>query len=224
METTPIRILLIEDNKDFAKLVQVYLQRHEKDLFQVEWKESYTDAMQVLDGELRFDIILMDFFLPGRNGLDIARELLQRKIGIPIVFLTVNKDFDFALDVMKLGVEDYFVKEEIASPVLPKAIINIVEKHRLRKEQVAVEISQQRLKAIHQTLGSVLHDFETPLREMSAEAERLAASSLGKSHPNYINIIAENTRRIIGKLEKLKALKVDRTIKYIKDIDMLDLS
>ncbi len=224
MERQPIRILLIEDNKDFAKLVQVYLQRYEKDLFEVHWRESYAEATAALAEDVHFDLILMDFFLPGRNGLEIARELLERKTGVPIVFLTVNKDFDFALDVMRLGVEDYFVKEEIASPVLPKALITIVEKHRLQREQVAVEVSQQRLKAIHQTLGNVLHDFETPLREMDSEAERLKASSLGTSHPNYINIIAENVRRIISKLEKLKELKVDRTIKYIKDIDMLDLS
>ena len=40
-----------------------------------------------------------------------ARELGKKGINIPVIFLTVNKDFDLAVEVMKLGVEDYLVKE-----------------------------------------------------------------------------------------------------------------
>src|SRR5690349_12177943 len=151
MEPTKLQILLVEDNKDFAKLVQVYLQRYEKDKFEVVWKENHPDAMAVLAERSDFDIILMDYFLPGKNGLEITKELMERKINIPVVFLTVNKDFDLALDVMKLGVDDYLVKEEISSPVLPKTVLNVVEKHRLRKQLLNIEVSQQRLQAIRET-------------------------------------------------------------------------
>ena len=63
-----IQILLVEDNKDFAKLVQVYLQRYEKDRFVVTWRENHTDAMAELEGEKKFDVVLMDYFLPGMTG------------------------------------------------------------------------------------------------------------------------------------------------------------
>ncbi len=219
-----IRILLVEDNKDFAKLVQVYLQRFEKERFVVTWKENYTDTMATLEETREFDIILMDYFLPGKNGLEITRELKSLNTNIPIVFLTVNKDFDLAIDVMKLGVDDYLVKEEISSPILPKTVLNVIEKRRLRDELSQLEISQQRLKAIHETLAGVIHDFENPLDAMQTLSADLRQRFDADAAKNYIRIIEENVNRIKGKLDKLKALKVDKTIKYIKDIKMIDLS
>ncbi len=219
-----IRILLVEDNKDFAKLVQVYLQRFEKERFVVTWKENYTDTMATLEETREFDIILMDYFLPGKNGLEITRELKSLNTNIPIVFLTVNKDFDLAIDVMKLGVDDYLVKEEISSPILPKTVLNVIEKRRLRDELSQLEISQQRLKAIHETLAGVIHDFENPLDVMQTLSADLRQRFDADAAKNYIRIIEENVNRIKGKLDKLKALKVDKTIKYIKDIKMIDLS
>jgi sigma-B regulation protein RsbU (phosphoserine phosphatase) len=224
VESSKIRILLVEDNKDFAKLVQVYLQRFQKDLFEITWKENHSDAMKELEGGSGFDIVLMDYFLPGRNGLEITKDIKAKRIEVPIVFLTVNKDFDLALDVMKLGVDDYLVKEEISSPVLPKTVLTIVEKYRLQKQKFELEISQQRLKAIHQILAGVIHDFESPLNEMYIIAEEFKRHPAAEAHKNYIKIIDDNVRRIMAKLEKLKSLKVDKTIKYIKDIKMLDLS
>ncbi len=224
MELSMIHILLIEDNKDFAKLVQVYLQRFQNDLFEVTWSENYADAMRELKQYSRFDIVLMDYFLPGRNGMEITREIKERKIELPIVFLTVNKDFDLALDVMKLGIDDYLVKEEISSPVLPKTVLNVVEKHRLQKQKIALEVSQQRLNAIHKTLAGVIHNFESPLQEMRTIVDEFKTHAIADSQKNYFKIITDNVSRIITKLEKLKSLKVDKTVKYIKDIKMLDLS
>ncbi len=219
-----IRILLVEDNKDFAKLVQVYLQRYEKDRFEVVWKENHDDAMAEITARTDFDIILMDYFLPGKNGLEITKEMLDKKVKVPIVFLTVNKDFDLALDVMKLGVADYLVKEEISSPALPKTVLSVIEKYRLKGQLVNIEISSQRLKAIRDILATVVHDFEIPLTEMSSIATTIKQRMTGDEYKSYVKIIDDNVKRMEEKLEKLKSLKVDKTIKYIKDIKMIDLS
>ncbi|HMD14749.1 MAG TPA: response regulator [Bacteroidota bacterium] len=224
MDQLKFRILLVEDNKDFAKLVQVYLQRFDKDKFEIVWKENYDDAIAILNEDKNFDVILMDYFLPGKNGLEITRELKARKIGIPIVFLTVNKDFDLAVDVMKLGVEDYLVKEEISSPVLPKTVLSVIEKNKLQEQLQQLEVSQQRLKAVHETLRTMVKDFETPLLIMRSLSQQFKELPNPDSLKNYVKIIDENVNRIIAKLEKLASLKEYKTIKYIKDIKMIDLS
>ena len=224
MENSKLHILLVEDNKDFATLVQVYLQRYEKDKFEIIWKENHSDEMAALGERKDFDLILMDYFLPGKNGLEITKELMERKVNIPVVLLTVNKDFDLALDVMKLGVDDYLVKEEISSPVLPKTVLNVVEKHRLKKQLVNIEVSQQRLQAIRETLNSVVHDFEVPLHDMNTLTREFRERFTDDAQKNYVKIIEENVKRMAEKLEKLKTLKEDKTIRYIKDIKMIDLS
>jgi CheY-like chemotaxis protein len=223
-EQQKVRILLVEDNKDFAKLVQVYLQRFDRDKFEIVWKENYRDTLATLEADRNFNVILMDYFLPGKNGLEITRELMQRKYEIPIVFLTVNKDFDLAMDVMKLGVEDYLVKEEISSPILPKTVLSIVEKHHLQDQLVQIELSQQRLQAVRETLAGIMHEFETPLQEMKMVTEQIRTRITAEPLRNYVKIMDENVSRIIDKLDKLKSLKAYKTIKYIKDIKMIDLS
>ena len=224
MDDNKVRILLVEDNKDFAKLVQVYLQRYEKDKFEIVWKENYTDTINELESNRNFDEILMDYFLPGKNGLEITKELKAKKITNPIIFLTVNKDFELALDVMKLGVDDYLVKEEISSPVLPRTVLSVIEKHRLHDQLVQIEITQQRLQAIRETLMGVVGEIEKPLNEMKAIAQNFKEQFPADNQKNYVKIVGENIDRIIEKPTKLNTLKVYRSVKYIKDIKMLDLS
>jgi DNA-binding NtrC family response regulator len=219
-----IEILLVEDNKDFAKLVQVYLQRYEKDRFAVTWKENHTDAMAELESGKLYDVVLMDYFLPGKNGLEITKEMVVRKIDVPVVFLTVNKDFELALEVMKLGAADYLVKEEISSPVLPKTVLAVIEKRGLTRQLLDLEVSRQRLRAIRETLNGVVEDFEKPLHEMRTISQALKTVIAAPASANYVRMIDENVLRIIDKLERLKTLKADKTVKYIKDIKMIDLS
>ncbi|HLB00593.1 MAG TPA: response regulator [Bacteroidota bacterium] len=219
-----LRILLVEDNRDFAKLVQVYLQRYDAERFEVVWKENHADAMAFLHEDAHVDVALMDYFLPGKTGLDIARDISSGYPHIPIIFLTVNKDFHLALEVMKLGVAEFLVKEEISSPVLPKTILNVVEKQGLKDRLMKLEISRQRLRAIRDTLSSIVGDFEVPLREMEKLTERLGQQSAETLPGDYLEMIDDNVRRIVEKLNKLKTLQEDKTVRYIKDIKMLDLS
>ncbi len=219
-----INILLVEDNKDFAKLVQVYLQRFDASLFTVTWKENHAEAMAFLRETPKVDIVLMDYFLPGKTGLEIAREIATTYEQIPIVFLTVNRDFSLALEVMKLGAAEYLVKEDISSPVLPKTILSVIEKQRLRDRLLNLEISRQRLRTIRETLSSVTGDFEISLREMERLTGDLQRQSSEALPGNYLTMIGDNIRRIVDKLDKLKTLKEDKTVRYIKDIKMLDLS
>ncbi len=224
VEEKKITILLVEDNKDFAKLVQVYLQRFDKDAFSVVWRENHTEALSELASNKEIDIVLMDYFLPGKNGLEITKEMRKNNIGLPVVFLTVNKDFDLAVDVMKVGIDDYLVKEEITSPALPRTVLNVMEKRRLKDRLVGIEISKQRLGAIQEILAGVIKDFETPLEQMRKTSHGLKEGIPPEVQKNFVKIIEENVARISDKLEKLKSLKVDRTVKYIKDIRMIDLS
>lgn len=224
MEPETLNILLIEDNKDFAKLVQIYLQRSDKGKFNVIWKENYTDAIKVIETNKDLHVVVMDYFLPGKNGLEITQELIDRKVNLPIVFLTVNKDFDLALKVMKLGVDDYLVKEEISSPVLPKTILSVIEKHRLKQRLVEIEVSRHRVRAIREVIADVIDDLERPLVEMHEISDDLDRHFGKDSQKTYVKIIQDNVKRIMSKLEKLKNLKQDKAIRYIKDIKMIDIS
>jgi sigma-B regulation protein RsbU (phosphoserine phosphatase) len=223
-DSKPIRILLVEDNRDFAHLVEVFLRKHEKGQFEIVWRENGDDAIAEASSGEPFDIILMDYFLPGQNGIQITRALQQAGNTVPIVFLTVNKDFDLAVEVMKLGVEDYLVKEEISTPVLPRTILNVIERRKLRDQLTSLEIAQKRLEAIQGMVMKIAQEIRTPLDGMRASVENLTAKHASDEITSYLNIISENLARIEKKIGQLKELKTDKTIPYIKDIRMFDLS
>jgi CheY-like chemotaxis protein len=219
-----IRILLVEDNRDFAHLVEVFLRKHEKDRYDITWRENGPDALDELARGTPFDVILMDYFLPGQNGLEITRALQGRGIAIPVVFLTVNKDFDLAVEVMKLGIEDYLVKEEISTPVLPRTIQNVIERKKLRDQLTTLEIAQKRLEKIQEIVMQITGELKIPMDEMRGALDRLGSLHQKDQMTTYFAIIKDNLARLEKKISQLKELKTDKTIPYIKDIRMIDLS
>jgi DNA-binding response OmpR family regulator len=217
-------VLLVEDNQDFANLVDLFLRRSEDAVFRVVWKPNGQSALQELETTDEYDIILMDHFLPGQNGVEITHILRDKGFTIPVVFLTVNKDFDLAVEVMKLGVEDYIVKEEISTPVFPKTILSVLERRALREELTNLEITQKRLEVIQEVVVQISGEIRTPLDGMKENIESLLSCHTADALNSYLLIIRDNLTRIERKLARLRELKTDRTVPYIRDIRMLDLS
>jgi sigma-B regulation protein RsbU (phosphoserine phosphatase) len=223
-EKKPIRILLVEDNQEFANLVELFLRKQKEHRFQVVWRENGPAALEELASDKPFDLILMDYFLPGQNGLEITRAIQEKGISTPVVFLTVNKDFDLAVEVMKLGVEDYLVKEEISTPVLPRTIVDVIERKKLKDELDHLEISQKRLEAIQEHVVQITGQIRYPLDVLRKHFEGLSKLHENDDLKGYLGIIRENLDRIDKKMAQLKELKADKTVTYVQDIKMLDLS
>lgn len=218
-----VKVLLIEDNLDFAKLVKIYLSRFEDAEIEVVWKEDGPQGIEEAVQNPAIDAILMDYFLPGMNGLEITKKLKEREVHIPVVFLTVNKDMALAVEVMKLGVQDYLVKEEISTPILPKTIMAVVEKRKFQKEVAELEVRQKRLEAMQEMIIGITTEITVPLKNMKAIVDVLVQQAGGEKRARYLSIVRENVDRIESKMEKLINLKEDKTVQYIKDIRMIDL-
>ena len=219
-----IKILMIEDNDDFGKLVELYLSQHPEYVFQMVWKKSGEDGLVEIETNTNFHIILMDYNLPGMNGVEVTRSLIEKGITIPVVFITVNRDFGLAVETMKLGVEDFLVKDEISTPVLPRTIISVLERVRLRQQLSALEISSKRIEAIQELVLGISQDLVTPLDAMKRNVDELMRSQIAADMKMYLRIINENVERMQLKLSKLKSLKEDKTVQYIKNIRMIDIS
>lgn len=219
-----INVLLIEDNAAFAKLVKLYLDKYEDAKVEVVWKDNGSEGIEEAERNKDLDVILMDYFLPGINGLEVTKVLKEKNIDLPVIFLTVNKDMNLAVEVMKLGVEDYLVKEEISTPVLPKTIISVVEKRKYQLEVAELEIRKKRLEAMQELVVGISAEVTSPLKSMKESVELLLKKDHSEKAVKYLGIIKDNVARIEAKMEKLHNLREDKTVQYIKDIRMIDLS
>jgi DNA-binding response OmpR family regulator len=224
MAENQIKVLLVEDNEEFAKLVSLYLQKHDEAKFAVTWKPEGESGMEVIKDDGSFDVILMDYFLPGQTGFEITKRLNEKGVQIPIIFLTANREFDLVLEVMKLGVEDYLVKEEILSPVLPKTILNVLERRALKKRLEEIEISQRRLQAVQEMVISVTAELGVPVQELRAKVESLQKDRSATQIKKQLATIGKSLDRIEQKLRRLRELKEAKSVPYVKGVRMIDLS
>jgi DNA-binding response OmpR family regulator len=101
-----MRLLLVEDDKKAARLVGRGLQ---EEGFVVDVGHSGE-----VGGELarlnRYDVIVLDWLLPGRDGLSVCRELRSRAILTPILMLTARDSLSDRVAGLNTGADDYLTK------------------------------------------------------------------------------------------------------------------
>jgi len=67
-------------------------------------------------------------------------------------------------------------------------------------------------------------NISNPLEEMNKIVTLLEQYTLPEKAVKYVRLIKDNVDRMLVKLDKLRNLKEDKTVKYIRDIKMIDLS
>jgi len=102
----PARVLVVEDDRDFAELVKISL---EQEGYRVDVEHDGTAGQARADAEA-FDLVLLDWMLPGTDGTDICRHLRAREQYTPIMMLTARDcEVDRVLG-LELGADDYLSK------------------------------------------------------------------------------------------------------------------
>lgn len=125
------QILIIEDEEDIRELVRYNLEREN---FSVSEAESGEAGLQAAS-QKKPDLILLDLMLPGKDGLQICRELKQSDScsDIPVVMMTAKGEESDIITGLELGAEDYVVK-----PFSPKVLVARVKAVLRRKTAPAV--------------------------------------------------------------------------------------
>ena len=120
-----IRILFIEDNNDDYALTEHSLKKNMKQAVTFERASNWLEGLTSLRNNT-FDVVLLDYFLPDRNGLEIMKLLRKENINVPVIMLTGAGDENVAIDAMKEGVRDYIIKENLNTEKLSESINKVV--------------------------------------------------------------------------------------------------
>ncbi|MDQ3693592.1 MAG: response regulator transcription factor [Chloroflexota bacterium] len=106
-------ILVVEDDPNIARLIRDYL--HQAG-FRVLAAADGNRAL-ALAADAEPDLVVLDLGLPGRDGLDVMREL-RRASGVPIIVVTARGEETDRIVGLELGADDYVVK-----PFSPKELV-----------------------------------------------------------------------------------------------------
>lgn len=102
----PKKILLAEDDFDFASVLKQYLELYN---YEVTWAKNGEEALSLFQKET-FDICVLDVMMPKMDGFTLAEKIIDINPETPFIFLTARKLKEDKLKGLQLGADDYVVK------------------------------------------------------------------------------------------------------------------
>ena len=103
-----MKLLLIEDEAQIANLVKAGLEREG---YAVDWVADGLGGQKRIElYHSDYDLIILDLMLPGKNGIDICKEIRAKGILTPILILTAKSYIDDKVSALEGGADDYLTK------------------------------------------------------------------------------------------------------------------
>jgi DNA-binding response OmpR family regulator len=101
-----MNILVVEDEPEMAQLLERGLR---EELYEVVIARDGRVALQLSERE-PFDVILLDVMLPHMDGIDVAKQLRQRRLRTPVLMLTARDALNDVVKGLDAGADDYLTK------------------------------------------------------------------------------------------------------------------
>jgi two-component system, NtrC family, response regulator AtoC len=164
-------VLVIEDEVVLAKNVAIYLERHG---FEVALAHSAEQGLAAL-AETRPDAVVLDFNLPGLDGLAALAKIRETDAGIPVIMMTGHGSVEIAVDAMKQGAYDFLTK-----PVALSKLRMVIERafgHTRR--DLALDYYQRR-DAQHAVVDDLIGE-SVPMRALKQRLAQLRQAELHMS-------------------------------------------
>lgn len=150
-----IRVLLLEDNPDDARLIEHELQKSELtiQIRRVETREEFISEVKSFNP----DIILADYNLPDFSALEALRFLRQNRSSIPLILVTGSNSEEAVVQCMLEGAEDYILKYSLLR--LNTAVDNALKKRRAIKEKERVLDALKKNEELYRLITENTHDL-----------------------------------------------------------------
>ncbi len=214
MSEKTVTVLLIDDDAGYATVAKNLLHPFQNIRFILKWENNGETALEKLKTDPSIDLVLMDYYLPGKNGLEITKLLFEGKVSVPIIFLTVNKDFHIAVEAMKYGVEDYLVKDDSAETMLPRTILNVLERVQLRKRILEAEreklLNQKKTEAIQELVVTMCHEFNNPLAAIKISSDILSRQKISEEEKQLLSKLNSNISLLEKQILKLRDINLQQ--------------
>ena len=175
-------LLMVDDDDSFRIVMKQALSAGGN--YRVRSADSGEAALEALQHD-RFDVILLDYRMPGISGLNVLRWMHEQKIDTPVVMLTAAGSEGVAVEAMKLGAYDYVRKEQVEIDHIGILIDGVYERYMFRKEKERREVIERErekslvaIETFHSTLASIAQIVNNSLSMVSLNIQEHKAKLL----------------------------------------------
>ncbi|WP_102347848.1 response regulator [Bacillus sp. Marseille-P3661] len=208
-----IKVLIVEDDPMVAEINKRYLA--EVDHFMLIGVAHSVDEALGYIGKEEIDLLLLDVYMPGKNGLELLSYIREQEIGIDIILITAASDAGKIKIALRNGVVDYLIKP-FEFERFSQALMSYREKYILFNKQH--NISQQELDKMFHLKEHKPQSFETPhlpkgLTKVTLEIVVEAIKEMSKV-PFSTENIAERTN--------ISRVSIGKYLKFLRDINVLE--
>ena len=146
MVRIPIKVLLVDDERDFVEMLSLRLEDAGQKVIPA---YNGKECLNVLSGA-DLDVVILDIKMPGMDGIETLREIKGRHPLVEVILLTGHGAVDTAVEGMKLGAFDYLLKPSDFQDLLEK-----LEGARKRKSEQEERIRKAEARALMRRSGDV---------------------------------------------------------------------
>ncbi|MEM7555087.1 MAG: response regulator [Cyanobacteria bacterium P01_A01_bin.84] len=202
MTSTPIKVLLVDDDEDDYILTRDWFNEFQTTEFELTWVDSYQAARDAITNN-EYDIYLVDYRLGVSSGLELLHEAQGIGFSRPIILLTGKGDKVIDIKAMKAGAADYLEKSQLSAPLLERSI-----RYAIERKQTEQKIREQAALLDVATDAIFVCDLENRILFWNKAAEKLygctKATVLGQKtgqiwqddnyqqHQTALNILIKN--------------------------------
>ncbi len=206
--------LLVEDNQVFAQALRDLLEESRSE-FRLSHATCIAELSRFRDSPP--DVLLLDLSLPDAEGPDTVRCAQQALPGVPIVVLTADRDGERALELVRVGVQDYLVKGAFDADGVARSMRYAVERaqsERLRRRLLQAD----RLAAVGRLAAGVAHEISNPaayvrandalmlthLEQVTRELDSALRACVACGAPPELERAVTRARREVGELRRIR--------------------
>ena len=216
MSNKSLQILLVEDNKHDSRFLRRALARSDLSC-EVTWVMRGEEALEQIEIK-SFDVGLIDFNLPGWSGMETFQQMQAQEIAFPIIFVTGAGCEQTAVKALKLGAQDYLVKdtERTYLDLLPVVLRKVLKQWEDKQARLRAEASLRQyaadLEARNAELDAfartVAHDLKAPLGNIILFAQLLSDedTTSASERQRYFPIILQQAKKMTQIIDALLKL------------------
>jgi signal transduction histidine kinase len=193
-----LQILVVDDDEGDRKQIKRILKQTELPCVCSD-AVSFEEAIQACE-QTPYDLVVVDYHLPGRDGLACITALCDKVPLCPVIMSTGHGDEMVATEAMKRGAADYISKARVNAASMRRAVQNALDKSGLRRK---IKEQQDALEIFARVL---VHDLRAPAASIQTFSERIGEWLEEQNHEKaleyagWVNQTAQRMTRLIDTL------------------------